>query len=650
MKKTIRASILVLALALMAMVTPAFAAEDVALPEYDYHILTEAERDEFFALESMNTSYGDPAVCYLYDALKAAGNADVIQAVNYTATESYNDASAQPYAEYMTDFEISSAEDVSVMLIGNYGSYGTIPVGIVNVAAGESIRVMQSAASIGALPQFTYQDIVLLVKDFDCAAIPLTEEVLKAYHTVLCDTDASFKAAYPEYNAEVEAMILAGLVEEANPLGAESFTVVDGNTGLTLSLNLYETVDKEETGKSWAVASNIFVPYESHVLTKTERDAFFNGEYKYGGDVVNDIYNKIEDQDGVVYAMNFKAVDDYDTAAASPYAYYIADFELTSSKDTSVLLVGNYGSYGTIPIGIVNLTANTPKRIMQTTREAGMEEWNLNYKEVVLTVGSFDCAAIPVSTEMLKAYYDVKCEQDASYKASNPVYTVSVGEAILAELAVTEGCNPLGAESFMIAEDDTELSLTLNLYENDNSTPNSGETKYDETGDSWVVGDTSTFTYNIPEFMQDMLVIWNMDVKQDAEDESVSYYPIHVYSGIDSLNYSEVGYTMNVTNTVESTSASKTKSTRIVYESMNVTDLEGTKELYSAYDLGGNYMFGHELLFTVGEWTNENAKIEITPYAKTLAGEEIVGKTVTLTDAIVKEYKETTSLFREENK
>ena len=645
MKKTIISVVAMLVLSMMVSIMPA-QAQTIALPEYESHILTQAEVDEFFAIESFKQSFGDEKLCKavstLYDNLKAAGEADIISAINYKSVESYSEASSKEYAEYYADFELSSCEDVAVILAGNYGSYGTIPVGIVNVKAGESIRVMNTASKIIGSQglNLTYKDIVNFVGDFDCAAIPLTPAVIKAFYPIMCDMSTEFANGYTEYSQAAADAIVDYLHDNANTLGTtDPFVIVDSNPGLRLGLSLYETERVNgslvETGAKYTVTANIFVPYEAKVLDTAEKDAFFHDEYKYGNEIVKTVYDELKNaEQDIVYAMNFKALEPYSEASAAPYAWYIADFELKASDDVSVLLVGNYGTYSTIPLGIFNLEADKPIRIMKTASDYGKAQgnsdiagWTFNYKEIVNFVKDFDCAAIPVSKELLKAYADATgCEYDEA--------------AILAELV--DSANPLGADSFKVA-DDVKLTLELKLYEKDNTTPNNGATKYDETGASWTVGSKATFTYVAPEektIMQRLMGITNMPLNNGN-------YPVHFYTGIDSLDYKEVGFNIIVKMTGEEPVEIK-KATTVVYETMDITTTDGEKVRFEATRLdGAKYMFGQAMEFDPDNgWTNDNTEIVVTPYAIDLTGKVIDGKQFTISDKVVKDQNPNSALFR----
>jgi len=142
--------------------------------------------------------------------------------------------------------------------------------------------------------------------------------------------------------------------------------------------------------------------------------------------------------------------------------------------------------------------------------------------------------------------------------------------------------------------------------------------------------------------MDKILVVYNMNQKTK---DNTTYYPLHVYAGIDSLAYQEVGFEMRAEST--DLKAEKSNSTRVVYQSMNVTDHNGEVTKYAASDLGGAYMFGHEMLFTAGKWYNKDTTVYVTPYAIRKDGTKITGKELTLSDAIIKQKNPASALFKE---
>ncbi len=653
MKKSFKAVVSAIALALTVMSASAMAtAAAPALPDYESSQLSAEQLDTMFDPDGY-TYPGAPhqdLVRAIYAKLDDPSKS--VYGMNFTATETYEQASAAEYADYLVDFELSADKPTSVLLAGNYGEYGTIALGIVNVTPEEPVRVMELVYQLIPDIKFTYKDVVSRVKSFDCAAIPVSSELLKAYYAVKCE-DPAYQEANPVYTDQVEAALLSEL-EELNPI-QEDLAVTEDSTTLGLALKLYETdAELNETGESWQVgetasftytaeAENDLPDYDSHVLSKAELDKLFaeqNFTYDEGAQkLLAQVYANLPDPEKNAFGVNFKATETYDEADAARYGDYIADFELASDKPVSVLLAGNYGDYGTIALGIVNVTSE-PTRIMQLFDQL-TGKGKLTYKEVVSMVGSFDCAAIPLSTELLKAYYTAKCENDPVFKEAYPAYGKKAEAAILAEF-VTD-YNPAGAQSFAVAGNDTSLTLTLKLYEND---PAGG--KYDETDKSWAVGSSNTFTYEKaqtadPVISDSLLVIHNM---ADVEKDGVFYHPIHIYAGIDTLDCENVGLEIKVENGTES--EEQTTSTTTVYNTMNVTDSEGEESVYSAEKLGGKYIFGNQILLNADKWKNEDTTILVTPYAVKLDGTIIQGGTTTITDALIKAQDAESSLFREE--
>ena len=148
------------------------------------------------------------------------------------------------------------------------------------------------------------------------------------------------------------------------------------------------------------------------------------------------------------------------------------------------------------------------------------------------------------------------------------------------------------------------------------------------------------------EILQKFLVVYNMDEKVD--ENGVSYYPIHIYAAIDTLKYEEVGMTMTVSSISGAKQpATKTFSTTKVYSAMKVTNSAGTVTRYTPDQLGGAYLFGHEMLFTATNWVGTDVKITVTPYAINKAGDTIHGKTIEITDEAIKGRDPSSGLFRQ---
>lgn len=605
------------------------------VPAYDSHEMTKAELDQFFA--DGNAKYNGDMIEALYGALEDPTGAAF--GIVYSATEEYATAAAAPYANYVVDFEICSKSDMSVLLIGNYGEYGTIPAGIVNLKANEPIRVMDTAKTLPGFSGwvFTYKDVVLLVKEFKCVAVPLTEDVLKAYHSI---------ALTGEYDEEAT---LASLLSTANPTGVTKFEKVENATDIGVGIDLYETeiVDGKvvETGvkhdigeESSFVCYPTVPPYESKTMTKAELDAFFaDPNTQYNGQLVEAIYSRLSNPEASVYGMNFKSVEDYETALNAPYAYDIPEFVFSSDKDISVILMGNYEGYHTIPMGIINVKANEPVRVVKLLQQL-KPEWKCDYLDAVLTVKDFNGAAMLLSSDVIEAIYKIKCENDEQYLINNPSFNAGIEAAILEELANDESINLYGASSFAVADTSAVIGLDVVLYKND---PTAG--RYSDTGESYVASEGSDFEYvpvERPEVMQKLLIINNMA----AEGR---YNRLNVCAAIDSLKYTEVGFKVTVIDTTGAfLTQTQTIKTMTVYNNMKVTNAANVEKTYSGADLGGQYVFGCELRFNATNYTNANTKVVITPYAIDLDGNEITGKQVTISDAIIKNKMASSALFR----
>lgn len=146
------------------------------------------------------------------------------------------------------------------------------------------------------------------------------------------------------------------------------------------------------------------------------------------------------------------------------------------------------------------------------------------------------------------------------------------------------------------------------------------------------------------EILQSMLVVYNMEEKVQ---DGVTYFPICVYAAIDKLQYKEVGMTMTVQILSTGAEKSLTQSSKKVYRSMDVTDSSGEVIRWTPDQLGGAYMFGHEMLFTAGNWVGTDTQITITPYAIDHDENTINGKTIVITDAAIKERDPDSALFKQ---
>ena len=177
--------------------------------------------------------------------------------MNFTAVEDSNTAQTKDYAHWNADFVLTPNNDISVLLIGRYGIFGTIPIPIIyKIKAGEEFRVMENAF----FGTWTYAAIVSIVHSFDCVAIPITSEFQTAFQTELNALLNGTPVDHEQFNEAIDGILNA--------------TPAPANTTLTLSLNLYETDNGIETGISHTVgAVNAFtykpIPQQLYTLPQT---------------------------------------------------------------------------------------------------------------------------------------------------------------------------------------------------------------------------------------------------------------------------------------------------------------------------------------------------------------------------------------------
>lgn len=146
-----------------------------------------------------------------------------------------------------------------------------------------------------------------------------------------------------------------------------------------------------------------------------------------------------------------------------------------------------------------------------------------------------------------------------------------------------------------------------------------------------------------------LVIIHNMEpVTNDGE----TFYPVHLYSAVDSLDYENVGFDINVKSPNGDENYQKTTST--VYKNMTVTDSNGDTKNYTAEDFGGNYIFGAELLFDSKAYKNATTELLITPFATKSFKTEDDAEKIFGTEAKINETtlaeKGDESLFKEEDK
>ncbi len=153
----------------------------------------------------------------------------------------------------------------------------------------------------------------------------------------------------------------------------------------------------------------------------------------------------------------------------------------------------------------------------------------------------------------------------------------------------------------------------------------------------------ATLTPDPTSIFGSLVFISNMDTV--TEDDAI-YYPLLAVTAINSLNYSEVGFTFKaVRSGNEPAEVTKTEKTSQVYSTLNVTQSDGTTEVYDEEDMGQKYLFGKALWFNTEDWSNDNTTLYITPFAIGKDGKTIYGSETKITNEILNARG--TQLFKE---
>ena len=133
--------------------------------------------------------------------------------------------------------------------------------------------------------------------------------------------------------------------------------------------------------------------------------------------------------------------------------------------------------------------------------------------------------------------------------------------------------------------------------------------------------------------------------------DGVTYYPVSIYAGIDSLNYQKVGFKYSVVATqidgTELNTADNIKETTTVYTAINGTNNAGAAYTYTAEQFDAAYIYGQRFLFPTASFTSAKTTLYVTPFAVTLEGKTVYGTTVELSDTALAAYG--TRLFADGN-
>ena len=141
--------------------------------------------------------------------------------------------------------------------------------------------------------------------------------------------------------------------------------------------------------------------------------------------------------------------------------------------------------------------------------------------------------------------------------------------------------------------------------------------------------------------------ITNMEI---VTVDGVNYYPIEVYTGIDSLNYKRVGFKYRMAATkIDGTPVSTNgeKDTKTVYTEISGNTSKGEAYTYTAGQFDATYIYGQRFLFPTASFKSADTTLYITPFAEKLDGTIVNGTEVELSDAALAAYG--TTMFRAGN-
>ncbi len=364
---------------------------------------------------------------------------DLTFAMNFKADPA-TEAQLLAYGNWYADYVLTVNKDVTYnangtkdgYLAGQYDSWSpawvVVPNKDVTVAAGEPVKIMETAAATYGKPglKYTYGEVYDRVKDFDCGVF-FTDE---------------FLAKNPDIYVTLELRIYNPLNEAESYLIGETYTF--GN------------------------ADNVSLP----TATVTELD-------------VTTLPVELD------FALNFKA-DSITEAQAAKYANWYADYVLTVNKEVTFnangtadgYLSGQYDAWSSnwvsVPFEDATLQANTPVRVMETAAALmGQSGLKLTCYDIFTSVKDFDCgiffsdafkAANPDLEVTLELRMYNPADESESYVIGttyvyNPTANTTTEPEVLSYANVTAEV-PAGV---LLNKGVSELSLTTTALENSES-------------------------------------------------------------------------------------------------------------------------------------------------------------------------------------
>ena len=244
-------------------------------------------------------------------------------------------------------------------------------------------------------------------------------------------------------------------------------------------------------------------------------------------------------------------------------------------------------------------------------------------------------------------YYAVWMDEGASATIESGTYTAGdvavLGSGDKSELHVTGGTFCANEQKLVSANKNGVVAISGGSFTKE-VLP-----EYCAAGFAPVANEDGTYGVKeeTPSIFGKLVSITNMEV---VTVDGVTYYPIEVYTGIDSLNYKRVGFKYSMAATkIDGTPVSTNgeKDTKTVYTEISGNTSKGEAYTYTAGQFDATYIYGQRFLFPTASFKSADTTLYIMPFAEKLDGTIVNGTEVELSDAALAAYG--TTMFRAGN-
>ena len=241
-------------------------------------------------------------------------------------------------------------------------------------------------------------------------------------------------------------------------------------------------------------------------------------------------------------------------------------------------------------------------------------------------------------------YYAVWMDEGASATIESGTYNAGdvavLGSGDKSELHVTGGTFCANEQKLVSANKNGVVAISGGSF--------TKEVLPEYCADGFVpaANENGTYGVNVNPFGK-LASITNMEI---VTVDGVNYYPIEVYTGIDSLNYKRVGFKYRMAATkIDGTPVSTNgeKDTKTVYTEISGNTSKGEAYTYTAGQFDATYIYGQRFLFPTASFKSADTTLYIMPFAEKLDGTIVNGTEVELSDAALAAYG--TTMFRAGN-